>query len=198
MTIFLIAGIVASYLIGSLSSAIILCKLMHLPDPRTSGSGNPGATNVLRIAGKKAAFFTLLGDLLKGLLPVLIARASGCSAFYLSLIMLAAFLGHLYPIFFKFKGGKGVATGIGGLLGLNALVGLLAIITWIIVAKIWRYSSLAAIVAAISIPIYNIYLGDKNAEGILLIMLALMLWRHRGNIKRLLRGEETRLKNKKI
>lgn len=193
----LLIGILFAYCIGSLSSAVIICRLMRLPDPRATGSHNPGATNVLRIGGKKAALFTLICDVLKGLVPVLIARGVGLPQAALGYIALAAFLGHLYPVFFGFKGGKGVATGIGGLFALNAMIGLLALITWLIVVAIFRYSSLGAIVAAILIPVYNIFLGNIHNELALLIMLLFLLWRHRGNLQRLREGTESKVGRKK-
>ena len=136
--------IALAYLLGSVSTAIIVCKLMGLPDPRTEGSGNPGATNVLRVGGKKAAAITLFGDTLKGLLPVLIARAFTSDPLILGLVGLAAFLGHLYPVFFGFKGGKGVATMLGVLFGYSWWVGLATAATWLIVAKVFKVSSLSA------------------------------------------------------
>lgn len=140
--------IVLGYLAGSVSTAIIVCRAMGLPDPRNEGSRNPGATNVLRLGGKKAAAITLAGDFLKGLLPVLLARLAGVEATGLALIALAAFLGHLYPIFFGFQGGKGVATAFGAILGLSAPVALAALATWLIMAFVLRISSLSALTAA--------------------------------------------------
>jgi acyl phosphate:glycerol-3-phosphate acyltransferase len=188
---------IAAYLLGSLSSAIITCKLMKLPDPRQSGSNNPGATNVLRIGGKEAAMITLIGDVFKGLIPVLIANYLDLSGYYLSAIMLAAFLGHLFPVFFKFKGGKGVATGIGGLMGLAWNVAGLAIATWLIIAVIFRYSSLAALVASIATPIYLYFFSDPRYVPLSIIMVLILIWRHRGNIKKLLNGTESKLRVKK-
>ncbi|MDH5661093.1 MAG: glycerol-3-phosphate 1-O-acyltransferase PlsY, partial [Gammaproteobacteria bacterium] len=134
--------IIASYLIGSLSSAIIVCKLMGLPDPRGEGSGNPGATNVLRFGGKKPAAITLAGDMIKGLVPVLVAKYIGISIEGIALVGLAAFLGHLYPVFFQFKGGKGVATMLGVLFGFSWWIGLATAGTWLFMAKIVKISSL--------------------------------------------------------
>ncbi|MDH5369489.1 MAG: glycerol-3-phosphate 1-O-acyltransferase PlsY, partial [Gammaproteobacteria bacterium] len=139
--------IIASYLIGSLSSAIIVCKLMGLPDPRGEGSGNPGATNVLRFGGKKPAAITLAGDMIKGLVPVLVAKYIGISIEGIALVGLAAFLGHLYPVFFQFKGGKGVATMLGVLFGFSWWIGLATAGTWLFMAKIVKISSLSALVA---------------------------------------------------
>lgn len=188
--------IVAGYLFGSLSSAIIICRLLGLPDPRGEGSGNPGATNVMRIGGKKAAAATLAGDMFKGLIPVLIARAFDADILIQSLVAVAAFLGHLYPLFFGFRGGKGVATALGVLLGLHWPVGLLTIATWLIVAYVFKISSLAALLAILVTPLY---IGWLKPEGPLLIamvfMAILLFWRHRSNIKNLLEGTEGRIKS---
>ena len=172
-----------AYLIGSISSAIITCRLMGFPDPREQGSGNPGATNVMRIGGKKAATITLLGDLLKGLLPVYVAGLMGVSLELLAAIGLAAFLGHLYPVFFKFKGGKGVATSIGVLLG---FVG-----TWLLIYKVGKISSLSALCASIISPLYAwLIVGDASVVMASFIMMVFLLWRHKSNIKRLINGDE--------
>jgi glycerol-3-phosphate acyltransferase PlsY len=183
--------IVAGYLLGSLSSAIIVSHLMGLPDPRTQGSGNPGATNVLRTGGKKAAAITLLGDLLKGLIPVLIAKWMGASLEVQLLVAGAAFLGHLYPVFFRFAGGKGVATAAGILMGLDWRIGLAALGTWLLIFKLKKISSLSALTATALTPLY-IWLitgsGSFTLFGILLA--ALVFWRHRSNIRKLLDGTE--------
>jgi len=185
--------ILAGYLLGSLSSAVITCRLMGLSDPRSGGSGNPGATNVLRIGGKKAAAITLAGDMLKGLLPVLAVRALGADITLQSAVAVAAFLGHLYPVFFGFKGGKGVATVLGVLLGLHWPVGLMTIGSWLIIAKGFKISSLAALIAILLTPLYILWL--KPDEPVLLaaviFMGTLLFWRHRSNIRNLLRGEES-------
>ena len=181
----------ASYLIGSISSAIIICRLMGLPDPREQGSGNPGATNVMRIGGKKAAAITLLGDLLKGLLPVYAANLLAVPVELLAIIGLAAFIGHLYPIFFKFKGGKGVATSIGVLLGFSWLLGFAFVATWLLIYKIGKISSLSALIASILSPLYAWYIvGDIYIVTASAAMMILLLWRHKSNIKRLMKGEE--------
>ncbi|UNM96456.1 glycerol-3-phosphate 1-O-acyltransferase PlsY [Ignatzschineria rhizosphaerae] len=187
-----------SYLIGSLSSAIILCKLAGLPDPRTEGSGNPGATNVMRIGGKKLAALTLLGDLLKGLIPVILAWLLNQSPLTVSLVAIAAFIGHLFPIFFGFKGGKGVATALGAILGLNYLVALCALGVWIIIFAITKISSLSALIAAVSAPIF-LYLFNASSEIVwaVIFMDLLLIYRHKSNIQRLLKGEEGKLKSKK-
>ncbi|MBF0220009.1 MAG: glycerol-3-phosphate 1-O-acyltransferase PlsY [Gammaproteobacteria bacterium] len=183
-----------AYLLGSLSAAIIICRLMGLPDPRTVASKNPGATNVLRIGGKKAAALTLLGDFLKGLIPVLLGVLLAVEPRYLALIGLAAFLGHLFPLFFAFKGGKGVATALGVMLGISWQLAVAAVLTWMIVARLSRISSLSALVAALLAPLYGWYLDLDNALLLLLMMMSLLLMvRHHGNIKNLLAGTEKRI-----
>lgn len=187
-----IALVLAAYLLGSLSSAIILCRLLGLPDPRTQGSGNPGATNVLRYGGKKVAAVTLLGDSLKGLLPVLVAQGLGADPRWLGLVALAAFLGHLYPVFFRFQGGKGVATAFGALLGLAWPVALAVVATWLAMALLFRYSSLAALTAAVLAPLFT-YLWAPAQLAAVACMCALLIWRHRSNIRNLLAGKESRI-----
>ncbi len=184
----LIAG---AYLLGSISSAIIVCRLLGLPDPRGEGSGNPGATNVLRIGGKKAAAITLIGDMLKGLVAVLLAKLLGASLTVQAMVAAAAFLGHLYPIFFGFRGGKGVATALGVLLGLHWPVGLLTMATWLVIAKVFRISSLAALLSILVTPLYIWWLIPEPSLIIaMLFMGTLLFWRHRSNIRRLLEGSE--------
>ena len=191
------ALILLAYLMGSLSTAIIVCRGMGLPDPRTQGSGNPGATNVLRIGGKKVAAVTLFGDLLKGLLPVLIARLFSADPIPLALVAMAAFLGHLYPIFFRFQGGKGVATAMGVLIGLAWPVALAALATWLVMAKVFRISSLSALTAAALAPLYTWLLAPQPAFIIMSgAMSLLLIWRHRSNIRKLLAGEEKRIGQK--
>jgi len=183
--------IVGAYLIGSLSSAIILCKLAGLPDPRSQGSGNPGATNVLRFGGKKLAATVLLLDVVKGILPVVLAILLGLDETWVAATALAAFLGHLFPVFFQFKGGKGVATALGGFLALSPLLAGAILLSWLIVFKISRISSLSAIIAASLGPVYSLWLIDSiNARWIILVIAAMLVARHHGNIKRLLAGEE--------
>ena len=184
--------IVIAYLVGSISSAIIVCRLMGLPDPRTEGSGNPGATNVLRVGGKKAAAITLIGDMLKGLAPVLAANLLNAAPLTLALTGLAAFLGHLYPIFFGFRGGKGVATMLGVLFGFHGLVGASTAATWLLMAKGFKISSLAALIATLLAPLYVwLIIGPSPALiAITAVMTVILFWRHRTNIQRLLRGEE--------
>ena len=186
--------IVAGYLVGSLSAAIITCRLMGLPDPRSSGSGNPGATNVLRLGGRKAAAVTLLGDLLKGLLPVLAARLLGQPLEVQGLVGLAAFLGHLYPVFFGFRGGKGVATALGVYLALNPLAGLGFIALWLVTAALSRISSLSALVASLAMPPLFWWLTRSATLGAIIgLMVLLVYWRHRSNIRNLLAGTEGRI-----
>jgi glycerol-3-phosphate acyltransferase PlsY len=188
-----IALIIFAYLLGSISSAIVVCKIMRLPDPRTEGSGNPGATNVLRLGGKKAAIITLLGDILKGVIPVLIARAVGLTDLALALVACAAFVGHLFPIFFGFQGGKGVATAFGAVVALSWIVGFSSLGIWIIFAVAFRYASLASICAAISMPIFGYFLANKTYTIPLIIMCIIVLWKHRANVVRIVQGKESRL-----
>jgi len=186
--------IAAGYLLGSLSSAIIVCRLLGLPDPRGEGSGNPGATNVLRIGGKKAAAIALIGDMLKGLIPVLIAKLLGADLTIQAMVAVTAFLGHLYPLFFGFRGGKGVATALGVLLGLHWPVGLLTIATWLVIAKVFKISSLAALLAILVTPLYLWWLIPNESLIIaMLFMGTLLFWRHRSNIKGLLTGSEGKI-----
>jgi len=186
-----IALIIGTYLAGSLSTAIITCRLMGLPDPRSQGSGNPGATNVLRVGGKKAAAITLVGDALKGLLPVLVGQWLGVTEQTLALIAFAAFLGHLYPVFFGFKGGKGVATAFGALTGLAWPVALVLLAIWLLMAKLFHISSLAALTAAAFSPLAMWLLHPAPAFVAVSATISLMLiWRHRSNIRKLLAGTE--------
>lgn len=186
--------VLAGYLLGSVSSAIIICRLLGLPDPRSQGSGNPGATNVLRVGGKKAAAATLIGDMLKGLIPVLIARALGADIEIQAAVAVAAFLGHLYPVFFGFRGGKGVATALGVLLGLHWPVGLLTIATWLLVAYGLKISSVAALTAIFLTPLYIWWLIPEPALMIAMIFMGtLLFWRHRSNIAQLIKGTENRI-----
>ncbi|MFP5506073.1 MAG: glycerol-3-phosphate 1-O-acyltransferase PlsY [Gammaproteobacteria bacterium] len=186
--------VVAAYLIGSLASAVIVGRLLGTGDPRAQGSGNPGATNMLRIGGKKAGALTLVGDMLKGLIAVLIARAIGAGAEVQALAAGAAFLGHLFPVFFGFRGGKGVATALGALIGLQWTVGLLVVGTWLAMAALFRISSLAALVAAAAAPIYMWWLRPEPPFIIASVfMTALLYWRHRSNIRNLIDGTEGRI-----
>ncbi|MGZ5012960.1 MAG: glycerol-3-phosphate 1-O-acyltransferase PlsY [Methylobacter sp.] len=183
----------AAYLIGSISSAIIICRLMGLPDPREQGSGNPGATNVMRIGGKKAAAITLLGDMLKGLIPVYASNALGLPTELVAATGLAAFMGHLYPVFFGFKGGKGVATSVGVLLGFFWALGLAFMATWYLIYKLGKISSLSALVASALSPILAwLLVGDEAIVAASALMTVFLLWRHKSNIQRLLAGQEGR------
>ncbi len=187
----------AAYLLGSVSFAVLGARLFKLADPRTYGSGNPGATNVLRSGNKKAALFTLLGDALKGTAAVLAARALALPEQTVGLVALAVFLGHLYPVFLKFKGGKGVATAAGVLLALAPWVGLATLATWLATAYLSRYSSLAAIVAALLAPAYAmLFAGAEDYTGVILVISLALLMKHRGNIQRLLAGQETKIGSK--
>ncbi|EGW55637.1 glycerol-3-phosphate 1-O-acyltransferase PlsY [Candidatus Endoriftia persephonae] len=183
--------ILSAYLLGSISSAIIVCTLMGLPDPRTQGSNNPGATNVLRIGGKKAAAITLLGDMLKGLLPVLAAHLLTDSPLTFALTAMAAFLGHLYPIFFGFQGGKGVATALGTQFGLAWQIGGSVALIWLFMAKIMKISSLAALVSMALAPVIVWWFWPAPELISMQVMMSLLLfWRHRSNIQNMLVGSE--------
>jgi glycerol-3-phosphate acyltransferase PlsY len=187
----LTALILIAYLVGSINSAIILSKVLKLPDPRTQGSKNPGATNMLRIGGKKIAAFVLLIDVWKGLSPILLAYSYTSSSLELSIIALFAFLGHVYPVFYSFKGGKGVATFIGGLIGINPLVGLSFILIWLFVAKVLNISSLSALVATLLTPLVFYFIEmDIEATGVITLICLWIFFTHRSNIKRLVSGEE--------
>ena len=195
-----------AYLIGSISFAVVVSKCMRLPDPHSYGSGNPGATNVLRTGNKKAAVLTLIGDALKGYLAVMLSRmilgdqslTATLGSWVLCGVVIAVFLGHVFPIFHGFKGGKGVATACGILFGINVILGAATLGTWIIVAMFMRYSSLAALAAAIFGPIYFVFLfGFQPMAIALLIVCLLLIWRHRSNIKNLMNGTEGRLGSKK-
>lgn len=183
-----------AYLLGSISAAIIVCKLMGLPDPRTQGSRNPGATNVARIGGKKAAALTLLGDMLKGLLPVLVAHALDAGALILAGTALAAFLGHLYPVFFGFQGGKGVATALGVSFGLHWPAGLAITGIWLVMAVVFRYSSLSALTAiALSPAVFYWLMPEPPVIAAMAILAVILFWRHRSNIANLLSGKENKI-----
>jgi acyl phosphate:glycerol-3-phosphate acyltransferase len=198
-----LAAVLAAYLVGSLAFAVIVSRAMGLKDPRSFGSGNPGATNVLRSGSKPAAAITLLLDAMKGFVPVVLVKAYGprygLEEGTVALVALAAFLGHLYPVFFRFQGGKGVATFIGVVFGVHWLLGVATGITWLVIAFFFRYASLASLVAAIFAPAYYLF-GDRlqwYAEtpiaAALFAMALLLAWRHRANIQRLLAGKESRL-----
>ena len=198
-----IAAVLAAYLIGSLSFAVIVSRLLGLNDPRSYGSKNPGATNVLRSGNKAAAVVTLLLDALKGWLPVMLVKWLGADyglgGGTVAAVGLAAFLGHLYPVFFSFKGGKGVATAAGVLIGISWVLGLATLATWLIVAYFSRYSSLASLAAAVFSPLYYLFgdraawYVDKRIVMMLVVISALLIYRHRENINKLLKGTESRL-----
>lgn len=187
-----------AYLLGSVSSAIVVCRLMGLPDPRTEGSNNPGATNVLRFGGKKAAALTLAGDSLKGLLPMLVAHLLTHSELVLALTALAAFLGHLYPVFFQFRGGKGVATALGMQFGLQWQIGLVIAVIWLFIAKGLKISSLAALVSMALAPVVVWWFWPAPELITMQVIVTVMLfWRHRSNIRNLLTGKENIIGHKK-
>jgi len=191
-------ALVAAYLLGSVPFAMISSKLFGLADPRTYGSGNPGATNVLRSGNKKAALFTLLGDALKGWAAVFIAQQTGFSETVIDLVALAVFLGHLYPIFLKFKGGKGVATAAGVLIALDPVLGLAVAGTWLFIAVAFRYSSLAAVVAAGMAPVISVLMHGGNGQALVAGILGMaLIGKHWQNIQRLLAGQESKIGSKK-
>lgn len=189
-----ILTIVAAYFLGSVSTAVMISRTLDLPDPREHGSGNPGATNVLRLGGRKAAAITLVGDFLKGLIPVLGAKLLGLSPLICALTGLAALLGHVFPVFFRFRGGKGVATALGVLIGLSWLGGVFAVLTWLAVARLTRLSSLAALAAAVLTPVYAWIAQARGPEiWVLLVVSCVVILRHRENITRLRSGQEGKI-----
>jgi glycerol-3-phosphate acyltransferase PlsY len=191
-------ALVAAYLLGSVPFAMLSSKLFGLADPRTYGSGNPGATNVLRSGNKKAALFTLVGDALKGWVAVFIAQQTGFSNSIIGLVALAVFLGHLYPIFLKFKGGKGVATAAGVLIALDPLLGLAVGCTWLLIAFAFRYSSLAAVVAAAMAPVISVLMHGGNGQTVVVGILGMaLIGKHWQNIQRLMAGQESKIGSKK-
>jgi glycerol-3-phosphate acyltransferase PlsY len=188
---------VGAYLIGSLSFAVIVSHLFGLADPRSYGSGNPGATNVLRSGNKAAAILTLLFDALKGYIPVLLAVKAGLSDLQITAIGLGAFWGHLWPVFFKFEGGKGVATAAGVMLGLHAGMGGSVLLVWLVMAAVFRYSSLAALMASLAAPVLQYaFQGLLPQTAGVVLMSALLIWRHEANIRKLLAGQESKLGQK--
>ncbi len=187
--LYLLLIIIGAYLIGSLSSAIMLCNLAGFPDPRAHGSGNPGATNVLRFGNKELAAMVLIIDILKGVVPVVIACFLGLNQIWIGVIALFSFLGHLYPIFFEFKGGKGVATALGGFLALSPIMAGATLLTWLVAFLISRISSISAITAAVITPVYSLWLIDSIAIRWIAILIAIMLLlRHGSNIHKLIHG----------
>ena len=198
-----VLAVLAAYLVGSLSFAVLVSRAMGLNDPRTYGSGNPGATNVLRSGSKAAALSTLLLDALKGFVPVLLALrfgpAFGLGEGTVAMVALAAFLGHLWPVFFRFQGGKGVATAAGVLFGLNPWLGLATLATWVIIAAFFRYASLASIVAAVFAPFYQLLIWGGGPTAVAVTVMGLLLvWRHSANIRKLLAGTESKLGQKAV
>ena len=202
-----ILAALAAYLVGSLSFAVIVTRVMGLSDPRTYGSKNPGATNVLRSGSKAAAIITLVLDAVKGWLPVMLVvwfgKPYGLNGGTVALVGLAAFLGHLWPVFFRFKGGKGVATALGVLLGISVWLGLAAAATWVIIAFFFRYSSLASLAAAAFAPVIYllvdgvVWYAEGTIAGAIIVMAMLLAWRHKENIERLIKGKESRLGSSK-
>jgi glycerol-3-phosphate acyltransferase PlsY len=200
-TLWSAAAVLAAYLVGSLSFAVIVSRAMGLSDPRSYGSRNPGATNVLRSGNRTAAILTLVFDALKGFVPVLLVvlfgERVGLGENTAAFVGLAAFLGHLWPVFFRFQGGKGVATAAGALLALNLPLGGLVLMTWLVVAYLSRYSSLAALVAALCAPLYQLLLWEGGTPTIPITLMSLLLiWRHAGNIQKLIAGTESRIGQK--
>ena len=189
----IILMVLTAYLIGSVSSAIIICKLMGLPDPRQHGSQNPGATNVLRIGGKLPAALTLVGDMLKGVIPVAVAGLLQMPGWVLALVAIAAVIGHLLPVFFGFKGGKGVATALGALIGAAPIAGFLAISTWLAVCLVFRISSVAALATAALAPLYLLTGGSTALAVGFAVIAALLVYTHRSNLQRLVQGTEPKV-----
>ncbi len=199
VTLIPILWIVGAYFVGSISFGILISKCFGLADPRTIGSGNPGATNVLRSGKKSAALLTLLGDALKGWLPVWLALQNNMLMWVVSWVGIAVFLGHLYPIYFKFKGGKGVATALGVIFAVSPFLGLAAMVTWLVVFAFSRYASLASMIAALLVPVHSYYYLRPYQDYFLMLvaMSVLLIWRHRSNIQKLLNGTESGFRKKK-
>ena len=188
--------VIFAYLVGSISAAILISKLLSLPDPRTVGSKNPGATNVLRYGGKQAAILTLLGDSLKGLIPVLIGHSLGLSYEWLTLIAIAAFMGHLFSLYYGFKGGKGVATAMGIYIGLNPIIGFAIIATWLSSSFAFNMSSLSALIATLLAPFYFYFITRSVPLLLGLLLITIFIyWKHRSNIKAIMNGTENKIIN---
>lgn len=187
--------ICVAYLVGSVSSAVLICRLFRLPDPRQHGSGNPGATNVLRVGGRFPALLVLIADVLKGTIPVYSAFFMGIPPVALGLIAIASCLGHIYPLYFQFKGGKGVATAFGAMLPIGPSLAGLLIASWAVVVFIWGYSSLGAIVSVLLAPIFTWFIKPQYTLPVAMLSI-LIIFRHRDNIKRLLKGEESKVWDK--
>ena len=193
-TLLFLFNVTVAYLVGSVCSAVIVCRLFDLPDPRTKGSKNPGTSNVLRLAGKQYASIVLLADMLKCLLPVLLAHVLGAGPIILGFTCFAAVIGHMYPLFFDFKGGKGVATALGALLGLNFILGVMVIATWLLVANFSRHASLASIVSTILAPIYSLFVFGNLSVFLPIMFISLaILYKHGDNITRLMDGTEEKI-----
>ncbi len=193
-TLLIIIFSVISYLIGSISTAIITCKIMGIEDPRKTGSKNPGASNVFRNGGKKAAIITLLGDMLKGFIPLLVVSQFQADVFTIALVALFALLGHVFPIYYGFKGGKGVATFYGVILAMNWLVGVIALAIWLSVAAIAKISSLSALISVFFTPFVLWYFSQSiDLTAAVSVMSILVFWRHKQNIKSLLQGSEAKI-----
>tara|TARA_R110000868_G_scaffold318028_1_gene578794 strand:+ start:8877 stop:9464 length:588 start_codon:yes stop_codon:yes gene_type:complete len=188
--------IIIAYLFGSINSAILVCKLLGLPDPRGEGSGNPGTTNVLRLGGKVPAIIVLLLDILKGVIPLLAAKMFGLLDLSVGLVAVAAVLGHVFPLYFKFQGGKGVATLIGVLFAIHWMLGLAFIVIWLFMALVFRISSLAALTATVLMPVAAIWLAGVNYIIPLIVIAVLVVYRHKGNIERLRKGTEPKIGKK--
>lgn len=188
-----VISIILAYLIGSINMSIIIARVSGLPDPRTTGSGNAGATNTLRISGKKEAAYVLLGDIVKGVIAVIIGRLLHLNDFMLALVALVAVAGHIFPAYFQFKGGKGVATTLGVLLALNPLIGLISLVIWVLVAYVSKYASLASLSASAAAIIATILLKDFAYLIPIIGMAALITWKHKDNIDRLRKGNESKI-----
>lgn len=196
MTALSLAMIILAYLGGSISSAVLVCRCYGLPDPRENGSHNPGATNVLRLGGRSAAILVFVCDMSKGTVPVYLAWYLGVTPFFLGLIGVAACLGHMYPLFFHFQGGKGVATALGTMLPIGLDMGAMMLTTWLVVLLLGGYSSLAALVAALLAPLYTYWLKPEYTMPVAMLC-ALVVYRHRENIIRLLNGQEDKIWQRK-
>ncbi len=187
--------IISSYLIGSLSSSIIVCKILRLPDPRTTGSKNAGATNISRFASKKVTFVVLFADILKGVIAIAIAEYFLLETLFINIISIAVVLGHIFPIFFNFRGGKGIATFFGVLIILSPTLSIIALISWILVILLFKYSSLASIVSTIVVAIFSYFISYDNFIGLTILSLLLII-KHQENIVRLIKGKENKIGNK--
>ena len=191
------ALLIIAYLLGSINFAIIICKLAKLPDPRSQSSGNPGATNVLRYGGKNLALLVILGDALKGFIPVIIAKMIHVDSFMLGTVVLVSVLGHIFPIFFRFQGGKGIATTFGAMIAFSWPIGAAILATWILIALIFRFSSLASIISVAAMPVFVYFFQGKHGILPIILLTLIILYRHRGNLFRLYHGEESKINLRK-